>query len=248
MHGVAPHPRTKGGKDRTTHLGLDDLEVAHLDAAGGEVGDLELDLDGPARLGGRAAADAAHAAAEAPRHAAAELVVALDAGQAELGAHEEFAAAAELLDAPDDGALLGRVVHAADGGAEARRVGVLGHGHHDLDVVGGAAALELGARLEHELDARARVQAHVRLDPHQRLDLRVEPVAHQLELAVRRDEADGAVVLEARQPHALVELDVLHLDRLAPRRASRRLEHGLVVEPEPQLRHARQVALHLDGA
>ena len=33
--------------------------------------------------------------------------------------------------------------------------------------------------------------------------LRVEPVRHELELAVGRDEGDGPVVLEAREPDAL---------------------------------------------
>ena len=92
------------------------------------------------------------------------------------------------------------------------------------------------------------MRPYVAFDPDERLDLRVEPVAHELELAVRRNEGDGAVVLEARQPHALVELDVLHLYRLAPGRPSRRLEHGLVIEAEPQLGHAAQVAFQLDGA
>ena len=75
------------------------------------------------------------------------LVVAFDRGEAQLGAHEELLAAAELLDLPDDGAFLGRVVHAADVGAEARRVGVFGDGDEDLDVVGRGAAFELGAGL-----------------------------------------------------------------------------------------------------
>ncbi len=176
------------------------------------------------------------------------LVIAPDAGQTQLGAHEELLAAAELLDLPDDGALLGRVVNRADVGAEARRVGVVGDGNDNLDVVGGATALELGAGLEHVLDARPAVGLDNALDPDERLDLRVEAVRHELEFAVGRNEADGAVVLEAREAHALVELDVLHLDGLAARRAPCRLEHDLVVEPQAQLGHARQIALHLDGA
>ena len=35
------------------------------------------------------------------------------------------------------------------------------------------------------------------------------------ELAVGRDEGDGAVILKAREPHALVELHVLQLHGLA---------------------------------
>ena len=45
--------------------------------------------------------------------------------------------------------------------------------------------------------------------------VRVEAVGHELELAVGRDEGDGAVILKAREPHALVELHVLQLHGLA---------------------------------
>ncbi len=38
--------------------------------------------------------------------------------------------------------------------------------------------------------------------------------AHEVKVAIGGDEGDGAVVFEARQPHALVELDVLHLHAL----------------------------------
>ncbi|KFY90763.1 hypothetical protein V498_05845 [Pseudogymnoascus sp. VKM F-4517 (FW-2822)] len=131
---------------------------------------------------------------------------------------------------------------------KARAISVIRHRHYDFDVIRRAAALELRLGLEEVLDARAAVVLDHALDPNQRLDLRVEPVRHELELAVGRDEGDGAVVLEAREPHALVELDVFHLDGLAACGAPGRLEHHLVVEPEAQLGHAGEVALHLDGA
>jgi len=93
---AVPHPRPRV----RTYLGLDDLQVAHLDATGGEVGDLELDLDRPLALGrGR---DAAHAAAEAAHHAAALVVVAAHRRQPQLRTHQELLAAAELLDLPHD--------------------------------------------------------------------------------------------------------------------------------------------------
>lgn len=41
----------------------------------------------------------------------------------------------------------------------------------------------------------------------------VKSVGHELELSVRRNEGDGAVVLEARQTNTLVKLDVLQLNR-----------------------------------
>ena len=59
--------------------------------------------------------------------------------------------------------------------------------------------------------------AHVdrALDPDQGFDVGIQTVAHQFELAIRRNETNGSVILEARQTHALMELDVFHLNGLA---------------------------------
>ena len=51
--------------------------------------------------------------------------------------------------------------------------------------------------------------------------------AHEVEGAVRRDERDGAVVLKARQAHALVELHVLQVDRLVLPAAPLRIKQHL---------------------
>ena len=107
------------------------------------------------------------------------------------------------------------------------------------------------------------------LHPDEGLDVGVEAVGHQLELSVRRDEGDRAVVLKPGQsedrkvfeskhlqnpkskkvtsPHALMELDILELHALALAAAGG-LEQHLVVEPQPQLGHAGQVHSHLDVA
>lgn len=131
----------------TTYLGFYDFQIPHLDAAGGEVRNLELDAYGPLALA-RERGRASHAATEAARHAAAVLVIAFDRGQAEFGAHEEFLPAAKLLDLPHNGRLLGRIVHGPDVCPEAWRIGVFGDGDEDLDVVGRGAALELRSCLE----------------------------------------------------------------------------------------------------
>lgn len=124
-----------------TYLRLGNLQVPHLNTARREIGDLKLDVDGSLRLAD--GPGTAHTTSKSTRHAAAGLVVALDGGETQLRAHQELLAAAELLDLPDDGGLLGGVVHCSDVGAEAGRVGVFGDGDEDLDVVGGAAAFEL---------------------------------------------------------------------------------------------------------
>lgn len=45
-----------------------------------------------------------------------------------------------------------------------------------------------------------------------------------------------------------MEFDIFHLNRFPPCRPACRLEHDLVVQTQPQLRHARQVAFHLYSA
>eukprot|EP00053_Salpingoeca_punica_P017751 m.171606 g.171606 ORF g.171606 m.171606 type:complete len:404 (-) comp17279_c0_seq1:208-1419(-) len=206
---------------------LDDLEVPHLDTRHGEVGDLKLHANRRLLLG----------------------LLAGNAGQVEVSAHEHLPTARELLDGPHDSGELGRIADCADGCLELWRVGVAGHGDDNLHVVGGGPPLELALGLDEVLDAAVRVPLNDRLDPDQRLDLGAEAVGHELKLAVGRDEGDGAVLLEARQAHALVELDVLELNGLALAGvAARRLEHELVVEAETQLRHAGEVHAHLDNS
>ena len=51
--------------------------------------------------------------------------------------------------------------------------------------------------------------------------------AHEVEIAIGGNEGDGAVVLEARQPHALMELDVFHLHALVLATAPLCLEQHL---------------------
>ena len=88
------------------------------------------------------------------------------------------------------------------------------------------------------------------LQAEQRLERALHAVVYQVELAVRGYERNRPVVLKSRQPHALVELDVLDLDRLL-RRASAVLvevEEPLVVQSQKQLRHSRQVTLHAQHA
>ena len=174
-------------------------------------------------------------------------LLALHAGQVEVSAHEELLAARKGLDRPHDAVLLGHVLAVACRGLELGAVGVGRHRNDDLDVVGRAPLLELTLRLDHVLDARVRVALDHRLDPEERLDLRVESIGHELEVAVGRYERDGAVVLEAREAHTLMELDVLEVDRLVLAAADV-LEERLVVEAESQLGHAAQVDAHLDGA
>lgn len=75
------------------------------------------------------------------------LIIPFHRRQAQFRPHEEFLAAAKLLNLPDDGRLLGRVVDGSDVGSETRRVSVFRYGHEDLDVVGRRPPFELRSRL-----------------------------------------------------------------------------------------------------
>jgi hypothetical protein len=57
---------------------------------------------------------------------------------------------------------------------------------------------EMRTNLEHVFYPAARMALDNAFDPDQRLDLRIQPVTHELEFAVRWYKADGPVVFETR--------------------------------------------------
>ena len=59
--------------------------------------------------------------------------------------------------------------------------------------------------------------------------------AHEVERAVWRDERDGAVVLKARQAHALMELHVLQIHRLVLSATALRLKQHLPKAPSTEM-------------
>ena len=71
-------------------------------------------------------------------------------------AHEIFTLAVELLDAPDDGILVGEVGDGADGGFEGGGVDVGGDGDDDVHVVGDGPGLELTLGLVSREDGEER--------------------------------------------------------------------------------------------
>jgi hypothetical protein len=92
-------------------------------------------------------------------------------------------------------------------------------------------ALPVGKNdLQHVLDSRARVRLDHALYPDERLDLRVQPVAHKLKLSIGGNERDRSIILKSRQPNTLVEFDILHFDSLSSARPSSILEHDFVVQ------------------
>mmetsp|Transcript_5388 Transcript_5388/g.14181 ORF Transcript_5388/g.14181 Transcript_5388/m.14181 type:complete len:204 (-) Transcript_5388:988-1599(-) len=125
--GDVAHPR-----ERLVAALLDDLQVAHLDARDGEVGDLKLDRD---------------------RRLVFLVLIIRHRGQAKVRTHQVLLAAMELLDRPYDRVALGGVLDGADRRLERRSVRVGRHGDDDLNVVGSRALLELRLRLDHVLDA-----------------------------------------------------------------------------------------------
>ena len=225
------------------YLRFDDLQVADLDTTGGKVRDLELDVD---RALGFSFSDTTHATTKTTSHTTATLVVTLDTRQTEFSSHQELLATPELFDLPDYGRLLGRIVHGTNVSAKPRRVCVVRNRNSDFNIVGSGSSLELSLGFEHIFHARAGVRLNDAFNPNKGLDCGIEAVAHQLELAIGRDEADGAIILEAGESHTLVELDVFHLYGFAAGSPTGGLEHDLIIEAQAEFRHAGEVAFHLD--
>jgi hypothetical protein len=131
-----------------TYLGLNDLQISHLDSTGCEIRNLELDVDRTLSL---ASLGTSHAPSKPTSHTSSAFVIALDRWQAKLGAHQKLLAAAKLLDFPDNSRLLWRVVHRSNVCSETGRIRVFWHWHQNLYVVGCASALKLGSCLDGQI-------------------------------------------------------------------------------------------------
>lgn len=158
----------------------------------------------------------------------------------------ELLVACELLDGPLEGVVLGHVDRAAGGRVEAGGLDVLGHRHVDVHVVGDALLLVVALHLYDEPDLGVRGVLHDHVHREQRLHADVQPVAHQLELAVGRDEGHQSLVFEAAETHALVELYVVELHGLVLAGPALRLVVGLVVEAELEVGHPGELAVGVD--
>jgi len=95
-------------------------------------------------------------------------------------------------------------------------------GDPDHDVVGAQLGREVGFDVDSEVDPGLADLVDDGLDPEREADIGGRPVAHQLKLAVGRDERDGPVRVKLAELDALVELAVVKLDRSSigrPKRA-----------------------------
>lgn len=154
--------------------------------------------------------------------------------------------ACELLDRPLQGVVLGDVDRVAGGGVEAGALDVFGDGHVDVDVVGDAPLLVVALHLDDEPDLRVGGGFDDHVHREQWLHPDVQPVAHQFEFAIGRDEGHQSFVLEAAQTDALVELDVVELHGLVLGGSALGLVVGLVVEAQLEIGHAGQLAVRVD--
>jgi len=157
----------------------------------------------------------------------------------------------KLLNAPDDGILIGKVSNDADTAFKTRTIDIAGDRNNNLDIIGNAPGFELRSRFDHILDPGALMRFDNGFDPDQGLDMSGEAVGHEIEFTVGWDEAYGTIVFETSESHALMEFDILQLDGFSGTRLiypSRGLEHEFIVETEFELGHATQKAFHFDGA
>jgi hypothetical protein len=204
---------------------LDDAQVPHLDAGSGVVRYFEFDGDRRPRV----------------------LLLRDDGRQLEAGQQKELFAARKQFDVPHHLVLLRHVLGTADGQPKGRRVDVVSHRNLDDHVDRGRSALEVGVRLHNVLHTRMFPLVDRTLDRNRRLADRIDSIAHQLELTVRRNETDGSIAFKVEQSHTLVQLDILQLDaaRLA---ASLMLVQELVVQAQLEFRHSGQKHVQLDAS
>ena len=182
------------------------------------------------------------------------------AGQLGLGAEDKLALASEAANLPDN-VVLGRLVLGLSLGAPLRDPSSVERCRDaDNDVCGEQLGAKVGAHGDAVLDLCLADLVDDGVDLEGEVDVLGGAVAHQLELAVGRHEADDAVAVELAQLDALVELAVLEGDAsggglggLAPHSVPARqcrepvvIEQKTIVEAELALGCAAQVCAHDD--
>ena len=134
------------------------------------------------------------------------------AGQRGLRRKHVLALAGEAGDLPDDVVLLGLVLRFSLGGALGDFGGVEGRGDADDDVGGEELGAVVGFDGDAVFDFGLAELGDDGVDFEGEVDVFGGSVAHELKLAVRRDERDDAVCVELAQLDALMELAVFERD------------------------------------
>jgi hypothetical protein len=129
--------------------------------------------------------------------------------------HHKVPRSSKLFDLPHKRRLIWCILHRARRRPKLWTIRIVRHRDVDFHIIGRAPPLELALDLDKVLDPAALVRLDSGLDPDEGLDGGGDPVGHQLELAVGRDEGDGAVGLEASEADTLVEFDIFHFDGFA---------------------------------
>ena len=75
----------------------------------------------------------------------------------------------------------------------------------------------------------------------------VQTIGHQVEFTIRGDERNVTLLFELVKAHALMELDVLHLDELSSRCPILHLKEHLVVKAELKFWHTAQIGAHVNA-
>mmetsp|Transcript_6541 Transcript_6541/g.12955 ORF Transcript_6541/g.12955 Transcript_6541/m.12955 type:complete len:393 (-) Transcript_6541:127-1305(-) len=206
---------------------LCDLKISHLDARNSEVRNFKLHADGLLQ--------------------SSVTLFGCHTRQTKVGSHHVLLLPSELLDLPNQAAILGSVLDLAHRCLEAWGIRIFWNRNADFDIVGIASSLEIRLRFDQKLHPRILVALNLSLNPNQWANLRRETIVHEVELSIRRNKGDGPVALEAAQSHTLMESNVVHLYTL-PACTTSVLHEDLVVEPKLQLWHTAEVGLHLDGS
>jgi hypothetical protein len=154
----------------------------------------------------------------------------------------------ELLDGPLEGVVLWDVNCASCGGVEAWTLHVLRYWDVDVDIVGDALLLVVTLDLDDETDLGVRGILHDYIYCEEGLYSNVQPVTHQLEFSIGRDEGNQSFVFEAAQPYTLVEFDIVEFNSFVLGRPALGLVVGLVVESQLEIRHARELAVRVNYA
>lgn len=130
-----------------------------------------------------------------------------------MSSHKEFFSTWKLLDRPNHTAFIRDIFDGAHIRLKHRRIYIDWNWDDNVDVVGNAFLLELRPGFDDKFNFRFIAVFYSCFHPNKRLNMRINPISHQLKFTIRRYECYQSLALKFVQPYALMKFDILQINK-----------------------------------
>ena len=135
----------------------------------------------------------------------------------------------ELLNCPFQSIILRNVVSMTSWWVEGRTLNIFRNRNKNINIVCNTSLFVVTLHFHNKSDSRVGRILNYYINRKQRFDPNIQPVTHQLEFSIRRNESYQSFVLKFTQPHTLMEFDIIELNSFIFRSSSLSLIVSLVI-------------------